>query len=245
MLKAMLGEMQEPYSPSPPQGMTRRVEDPVATAFLSDITTLRYLLPFLARERTVGEVARELNVRANSLLYRVRKMLGLGLLTITREVPRRGRAVKHYRSSADSFFIPFAATPAETAEALFLMWETPWQQLLFKSISRAVLGPVVQPTAPWGLQLYRDEQTPHRPIRMIPVPRQDSLLETNDPATPVAFGGFSTGLCLEPKEARALQQELITLVQRYYCKTGNTPYLLRLGLAPLEEQDTLPPMSVI
>jgi len=143
-----------------PRGVTKRVEEAEAVAFLLDLKTLRYLLPFLGRQHTVSEVAPQVGLSSNSLLYRVHILRTLELLEVARLEPRQGRPVKVYRSTADSFFIPFSATDAETPADLFVAWEAPWGRLLAESMVRAVLGPVVQPDAPWGIQIYREGEEP-------------------------------------------------------------------------------------
>lgn len=239
------GEEHAAFTIPAPQGTTKRVEDPEAVAFLLDLATLRYLLPFLGRERTVREVAPEVGLSPNSLLYRVRKMCDLGLLEVSRLEPRRGRPVKVYRSTAEGFFIPFSATDAETPADLFAAWEAPWGRLLAESMVRAVLGPVVRPDAPWGLQIYREGDHREAYTRVIPVPEQDKPLNLSDPANLVALGGYLTGLRLDDEDARAFQRELVALVQRYARLRGRTHYLVRLGVVPLPDESDLPPMSVL
>ena len=44
----------------------------------------------------------------NTMLYRIKTLLlRAGLLEVVREEPRKGRAVKIYRSVHDAYFIPF------------------------------------------------------------------------------------------------------------------------------------------
>lgn len=85
------------------------VTDPAQVAILADPRRVRYFRPFLAREATVSEVAVELGVTANALLYRVRRMTDAGLLRVVEERPRAGRAVKVYRSSHDGYRVPMSA----------------------------------------------------------------------------------------------------------------------------------------
>ena len=77
---------------------------------LSDQVAVSYLTPFLARERSASEAARELGVGIDTLLYRIRTFLAADLLEIVDEVPRAGRPIKIYRSVADGFFVPFELT---------------------------------------------------------------------------------------------------------------------------------------
>ncbi|GAA1491536.1 ArsR/SmtB family transcription factor [Brachybacterium sacelli] len=85
------------------------VTDPAQVAILADPRRVRFIRPFLAREATVSEVAGELGVTANSLLYRVRRMTDAGLLRVVEERPRTGRAIKVYRSSYDGYRVPMSA----------------------------------------------------------------------------------------------------------------------------------------
>lgn len=85
------------------------VTDPAQAAILCDPHRVRFLRPFLARSATVTQVARELDVTPNALLYRVRRMLAAGLLRVVEERARAGRAVKVYRSSHDGYRVPMSA----------------------------------------------------------------------------------------------------------------------------------------
>lgn len=111
--------MAEDHYGSPPPAAFRVVDDAAQARLLSDPEALRTFEPFLARERAVAEVARELGARVDTVLYRVRRLREAGLLRVVREEPRAGRPIKVYRSSADAYFVPFAATPfAELRERL-------------------------------------------------------------------------------------------------------------------------------
>lgn len=70
---------------------------------------MRFLRPFLGRDRTVSAVAAELEVSPNSLLYRVRRMLDAGLLQVVATRPRAGRPIKVYRTSHDGYRVPMSA----------------------------------------------------------------------------------------------------------------------------------------
>lgn len=85
------------------------VTDPAQAAILTDPHRVQFLLPFLGREKTVSQAAAEVVVTPNSLLYRVRRMVGAGLLQVVEERPRGGRAIKVYRSSHDGYRVPMSA----------------------------------------------------------------------------------------------------------------------------------------
>ena len=96
------------------------ITDPVQAGLLSDAKSTAYLEPFIAAERSASEAAQEIGCRLDTLLYRISKFMAAGLLNVVRLEPRRGRPIKIYKSSADAYFVPFAATPyADFEEALF------------------------------------------------------------------------------------------------------------------------------
>lgn len=106
-----LGEMTAPHSPWNDIDLAglHEATDPAQVAILTDPTRVRFLRPFLARSATVAQVAHEMDVTPNALLYRVRRMVDAGLLQVVEERPRAGRAVKVYRSSHDGYRVPMSA----------------------------------------------------------------------------------------------------------------------------------------
>jgi hypothetical protein len=114
------------------------VRDSKQARLLSDPASFKYFEPFVARERSVKAAADELGCNLDTMLYRVKKFLEVGLLEVTRLEQRAGRPIRHYRSVADAFFVPFEVTPyAELEERL----ETHMQaqlSLLVKGIARSL-----------------------------------------------------------------------------------------------------------
>ncbi len=95
------------------------LNDAKAATFVTLPASSRYFIPFLGRERSPAEVARELGVDIGSVTYRIRKMLALGLVRPTRRVTRPGRPIQLYRATADSVFAPMELTPVNTVQELF------------------------------------------------------------------------------------------------------------------------------
>lgn len=85
------------------------VTDPAMAAILTDPNRVRFLRPFVGRDATVSQVAAELEISPNALLYRVRRMVDAGLLRVVETRPRAGRAIKVYRSSHDGYRVPMSA----------------------------------------------------------------------------------------------------------------------------------------
>jgi DNA-binding Lrp family transcriptional regulator len=92
-------------------GQLHRIDDPAQAAIITDSSRSRFLAPFLGRERTVTQAAAELGCTPNAMLYRVRRMVDVGLLTVAGIKNRPGRPIKVYRSSHDGYFVPNEAMP--------------------------------------------------------------------------------------------------------------------------------------
>lgn len=88
-----------------------RVDDPAQAAILADPIRSRFLGPFLGREQTVTQAAAELGCSPETMLYRARRMVSVGLLKVVATRKRPGRAIKIYRSSHDGYFVPNEAMP--------------------------------------------------------------------------------------------------------------------------------------
>jgi len=213
------------------------VSDPTAARLVADPHAARFLEPFMGQERTASPVASELGVKVSSMLYRIQQLLDLGLLRVSRVEPRRGRALKYYRAVADTFFVPFELTDAETLEALGSSSANEMKRSLEASLGagheaagRAFEG--------WGVRLMRDREG--RLDRSL-APEGEAADATSfpelalDPRAPALWDQHCL-LDLTEAEAKALQRELSQLYGRYY-RCGGTdqqPYIVRLAMAPLK-----------
>ena len=94
------------------------VTDSEQARLLTEPVSKEFFKPFLACERSASEAAAVMQLRCslNTMLYRVKTLLRAGLLEVVREEPRKGRAVKIYRSVHDAYFVPFTMTPYATLE---------------------------------------------------------------------------------------------------------------------------------
>ena len=66
----------------------------------------RFIAPFLGRERLVAEVAEEIGAPLSTTFRHVTRYCEVGILQVTREQTRKGRALKFYRTVTDAFFVP-------------------------------------------------------------------------------------------------------------------------------------------
>lgn len=221
----------------------QRLDDPEAARVLADAQSRRYLEPFIWRERRVTDVAAELGVTKNAMLYQVNKLLSLGLLEITRSEARAGRAIRYYRSSSQGYFVPFSATSAESIHALY--------ESSLDHARRSVLSLLTQAWSTlaedprwFGLYTYGDEHglKSHAllPVRPASLASPDQgmlqwLLQGNLPAV----WDNTTPISLSREHAKQLQRDLHDLHLKYRTlpeDVGNEPYVLRLTLVPVPER---------
>ena len=204
------------------------VDTEAAARALTEGTRWRYLEPFVAREASVGAAAKVLHISPNSLLYHVKKFLDLGLLVVVREEKRTGKPVKYYRTKADTLFVPFSLTSAETVEAFLLPLEREWQEKFLRYTANAMQGD----EADLGVRIWRlpTGEVINKPSLAPPTPFDASLFER----WPV-FIAWSDSLYLDEGDVEALRRDLIQLFERYSECKGKRRHLIRLGLVPSGE----------
>lgn len=212
------------------------ITDPDAAAFVTAPASQRYFTPFLARERTPGQVAAELGVDVGSVTYRIRRMLDLGLVVRTRVTPRAGRAVQRFTAVAEEVFVPLALTPTATVAELFGDGRADTAEVMAASLERAWLA--LGRVEGWGTHLYR---LPGGALNRDFVPHHLFAAGTFWAAVladrcPPVWDQYAS-LVLTRDRAKALQREMADLVARY-AEPGATPapgateHLVHLALAP-------------
>lgn len=206
------------------------VRDPEQARLLTDPVSKEFFKPFLARERTVSQVAAELGCSVSTTLYRVNTFLKAGLLFVASAEKRAGRAIKHYRSVHDAFFIPFDRTPyAGLEERLIAQLEPFWRGMIAR-LARAYRDNGLD-----GQSMYRDEDG------TVWTNFAADALETSAPATfasPVVLYRDATAQLMD-EEVRALQRALNDLFERSLEGQGRRgkAYTLQVALVPYERPD--------
>jgi hypothetical protein len=141
-------------------------------------------------------------------------------------VPRRGRSIKLYRSTADSFFIPYEATSAETLEAALEERDVYWERLLRHNVVKARM----QKVGSWGTRVYRDARG-RLQIQTAVTPERNYT--TLDPGGPAVLSAWRDSVYLDFDDAKTLQKEMFSLLKRYQREQGAQRYIIRLGMAPV------------
>lgn len=192
---------------------------------LTDPKHLRYISPFLAREATVGEVARALDSTLSTTYRRVRRYCDLGILEVAREVERQGKALKVYRTVADAFFVPNRLTDGQ--EVSSARWYAHWEEELQRGLRHAY-GDHLEG---WGQSIHRDDGVFTTSLARGP----DEVLDALGDDMPALYNRFHDSLYLEFDEAKALQRQLDALFDRYTRQEGRQRYMMRISFVPVTE----------
>jgi DNA-binding transcriptional ArsR family regulator len=115
------------------------IKDKEQAGVLLEDKTLRFLTPFVGRESSADEAAKDLGVSLTTLMYQLKRLQDYGLLEQTSEKKRRGSNIKLYRAVGDAFFIPFQATPYERPEELLLRDYDPLHRKLLACFLEAAI----------------------------------------------------------------------------------------------------------
>ncbi len=192
---------------------------------LTHPTSKEFFKPFLARERTVSQAASELGHSVSTTYYRVKTFLRAGLLYVAREEKRAGRPIKHYRSVADAFLIPFETTPYAGLEERLSAQLEPFLHDLVQRLARAYRE------NGWDVQsMYRGEDGTVWTNYAVDT-LENTVIENFQ--SPVVLYRDATAQ-LTDEEAKELQRTLNNLFERSLeNRKQGKPYTLQVTLVPL------------
>ena len=229
MLTAKLLGMKE-EKPSSPRVRPSicEVRDERAAALLLDNKTRRLLSPFVAATKSVKEASDELFMKLATYYPYVKGFERAGLIEVVEVVPRAGRAIKHYRSVADEYFIPHTVSPLMGHyEAL----ELGMHNILFQAVLQA-WSESTDEVNTWGFRFYKNPELGFSAMGARAKGEPWDLFRDEGPV----ILPYWRRLFLSREKARALQLELHEVLERYTAEqSGGDTYLLRIGLAPLTE----------
>lgn len=210
----------------------QQVTDPDAVKVFLSGRDLPVLGALMQREWAVAPLAAALHLPLNATHHRVRRLLRLGLARETRQEPRRGRPVRHYRASSRAYLVPYHATPLGSPEELVGVQERDFTARFLHAVVEAA-APLVSNERDVGLRVFLAGGLDGGEVTFDVTPtagafQSAELLRPESPALLLSGGT----LHLTPADAKALQRELSELHARYAARPGPERYLLRLGLTP-------------
>jgi hypothetical protein len=213
--------------PAPSSPTAATVTSTSAAQVLLDPERRRYLEPFLGRELTAAQAARELGLPVEQLAYRVRALTRQGLLTETGRQPRKGRAMTLYRA-ADELQAPLALLPYSDVRGFFELVDAGLRGLFLDGLGRLADRSGLRD---WVVRFYRAGDGSTR-LDLAPSGGSwDPAALLADRAPAVAFNWVP--LALDDAAAKELQRELLALVGRYAAAASPSPtHLLGLFLSP-------------
>lgn len=208
---------------------------------LTDTTQVKLLKPFFCNSITLSDAAKKLNVKLTTLLYHVNKFLKLGLLEVSKEEARKGKAIKYYQTTAKTFFVPFDITPNLSLKELLHQLTQPNDEVFHREIARTLQDMSSQ----WGIEVgvevfsVANEDSVGITLRRKGQPReQDVSFKPDEPALISSQGR----LHLDFKTAKAFQQDLRNLLEKYHKKQSSREqlYFYRVGLTAVQDESFEP-----
>lgn len=210
--------MKDALSNEPPTGPPRVVHDHGAVDLLMNLNATRLLAPFMRGEQTLGSAAAVLDMPASSLAYWVNRFVRAGLVEITRQQPRAGKAAPVYRAVAAEFQVPLEAMPAGAREEFLHGGRKKVFTRFIESAEKAVRGHL------------------HGSLRL--TADSDGGVAVNlepDDDLAISVTEWWGAIKLTDDEAAELRRTLEGLVEtlgRDRTAAGRKPYVMLFGLAP-------------
>lgn len=178
------------------------ITDEAAANFLTSLETRFLLGPFMRGETTMKGAAKTLGIGFNTFHRRVRQMLALGLVEVTREEVRDGHRVKLYRATREEFEVPIEATSSVNLETFLDKGFKGSASILSKGMARAM----EQKNPRWGFRIYWEENKG--------VFRTATALDTEGIPTAInrdeggSYWYGDAGIRLKPEAAQEFRREL-------------------------------------
>lgn len=203
-----------------------------ANALLSE-KGAEILHTFIPEALSLSDAAKRLDMKLNTLLYQVNRLLKLGILQISGTKKQNGKTVKLYQTVAEQFAVPFTLTSAATSQELI----TQIAQVPLDSFMANIVASRRNQSTEWVILMGYSKVSDGLTISL--TPRQKTaedyqnygLKQGNDPNCPVALFN-STDFNLSFEDAKALEKEIKALVKKYRKKSteGLQSYTALFGL---------------
>lgn len=205
-----------------------------AARLLTNPEEANWITPFLGRETTIKAAAKELEMPMLGMYRAVKRFEQLGLLKVSRIEARKGRAVQHYRSSSDAYFVPYSIAPEGTLEHLLENADRSWRKSVVKSLAQSFRDAQENSSLELGLRLYRCDEHVYLVHALGSgetgsVGLTQSFLASGAPAIRNEWVMLRLGFA----RAKELQQRMADLLNEYKNDDQGSAYLACVTLAPM------------
>ncbi len=188
---------------------------------------------FIPEGLSLSDAAKRLDMKLNTLLYHVNRLIKLGILQISGTKKQNGKTVKLYQTVAEKFAVPFTLTNAATSQELI----TQIAQVPLDSFMKNIVISRRNQSAEWVILMGYSKVSDGLTINLTPKQKTAEdyqnyvAQQSNDPNRPVALFN-STDFNLSFEDAKALETEMKELVTKYREKSndGLQRYVAILGL---------------
>ena len=207
----------------------RVITDPGAVRLLTQLQSRQQLQPFLLHSLSVKEFSERFELSLNAGHYRIKTFERAVLIAVQHLEGRRGRAIKHYVATANGFFVPFNQTRTESFERFMNESTAPAFTQFMRLLMRAG-AELVRDTKEVGFRLYNAGGYVNADFS--PRGQEFDLLQALlAPDAPALMSSFAP-LQLTHESAKALQLQMMDLLNRYGSQNGPDAYQMHVGLTP-------------
>jgi hypothetical protein len=187
------------------------VEKAAQAAAFQNQLRCRLLMACVLTEKTLSQLEAEIGEPLPKLHYHAERLIAAGLLVVSRNHPRSGRPIRHFRAVAQRFFVPQTFLHQLPSDA----WATELRQALRDENNRTGEVSLLYAPDPQGKMMVR-------------------LMRSEDSAPPRSIELWRR-LRLDPQQRTALAKDLAALLERYSRSEpgeGARDYLAHAAFAP-------------
>ncbi len=213
----------------------QKIESAKAIRLLMNSTTQEILKPCMLSSQTIKSIAEQLSMPINAVHYHMQQLLAAQLIHISHFKTRRGRSIKHYKSTATGFFVPFVATKSDGLKSFVQQQMQPYL-LEFMGLVATAGATLIQDINQVGMRIYDAGGYVH--IDLSPRGQSFDFAEFLYPDAPALMSSI-VPIRLGKENAKKLQLEMLELLEKYLALGGTEDYVVHIGLAPglLKNQD--------
>lgn len=209
----------------------RTLDSPDAAVIYKYPRVLALLEVLMARPATLSTVASQSQIPLASAHRLVERLIAIGALEVAGLIERGGRAMKLYKATASSFFIP-STTERECLpdDLIRRVLESHLEEQVSGLLKAARDSLGASAAAKWGMVVYTDR---HGHLVARPDFKNGRTPKLLDDDSPAYLSFYLDDLRLSLCDAKRLQRELVDLLKRYKAaESGLGTYTLSVVMAP-------------